>query len=232
MIADVIRLGSKFTNLWMSFEVDITELKENLDLNKEFQYASQEFPPLFILATSRVLDKHPAFLGHVKGEKIELPTNIRMRISSKNIKGRTVSQILTNPHLMSLSNIKNTLKKLVIAKDELLLPQQRLFFSLPWWARNLIYWYWLSSNHRKALVFGNCYLVCNGSTKLNGPIITHVPSPWALAIYFSTVYKKENRYYITLSLTADHRILDAYHLNFFAECLQEEFKLMANNIYN
>ena len=150
-----------------------------------------------------------------------------MRISSKNIKGRTVSQILTNPHLMSLFDIKNTLKKLVRIKDELLLPQQRLFYNFPWWLRNIFYQYWLSSKQRKELVFGNCYLVCNGPTKLNGPIITHVPSPWALAIYFSTVYRKENRYYITLSLTADHRILDAYHLNFFAECLQEEFKLMA-----
>ena len=61
MIADVIRLGSKFPNLWMSFEVDITALKENIDSKKEFKYSNQDFPSLFIRATSRILDQHPEF---------------------------------------------------------------------------------------------------------------------------------------------------------------------------
>lgn len=228
MIADIVKLGQNTPHLWMSFQLDITPLVNNLQNKTEKNLTNLDFPTYFIGATSQVLNQHRGFLGHVNGRRIEVPEQIRLRISSKNVLGRTVSTILTNPHEMEAKAISSILRQLLRSDTAQLLTSQRLFFDLPWWIRSLFYHYWLSSSERKGLVLGNCYLVCNGNTTLDGPITTHTTTPWTLAIYFSDVYSRENRHNVTVSLSADHRILDAYHLKFFAESLEMALKVTAH----
>ena len=226
MVADAVRLGAMFPNIWMSFQLDVTGLVE-VHQQKKLKQESPGLPAYFVLATARILSEHRGFIGHISGEKIKLPANVRMRITSRNVLGRMVSHILTNPQELEVSSIKATLNWLLATEDELILPRQKRFFSLPWWLRKVFYKFWLRSAEKRDLIFGNCYFACNGFSSLSGSFTTHTSSLWGVHLYYSDVYNKDERYFVTLSVSADHRMLDAYHLTFLAECLEIEFHKIA-----
>ncbi len=226
MIADILRVGLKYPSFWMSFQLDITALVEHLQKDPS-QLENKGLPVRFLMAYAQVIAEHPEYIGQVIGNKIEIPEEIRIRISSRNVKGRTVSTILKNPHEMSGQALTTEFKRLILKKDSVLSPQQKRFFYLPWWVRSMFYQYWASSTKLKGYIFGHSYFACNGKSTLNGPFTSHNHSPFSIGVYFSDTFQRDGKHWVSISITADHRIMDAYHLTFLAEKIEDELRKMA-----
>lgn len=231
MIADILRLGKRYPNLWMNFELEVSALaalQKDTSKNRNFP----GFTTCFFMAYAQVLKRNPGFMAQVKGHKIIPPEDVRVRVSSRNVIGRTVSVVVANPEEMNAMEVQRLFKKLLLRRDALLSPLQQTFFQLPWLMRYCFYWYWMRSAQYRGEVFGYAYFASNGNANLSGTFTAHTPGPGAIGAYFSNVVQREGRYWVTMSITADHRILDAYHLTKLAEEMEQALNQMAHAGFN
>ncbi len=218
MVGDAVRIGATMPFIHALTEFDITQARVHLRAHRRSTGEHISLSAYILLACAKAVEKDTSMqsmklLGNKTATFREVDFFVPME-SLHNSKPVLTNRIIRNAPQKSLIELTAVLKQAVQSPPTLPSTMQRVFLSIPWFLRSLIYRVWMSSPQTRKKYFGTVYF----SSILNYSMDRRtwgIPIPMhSLGLFIGMISKKlvkqndqiESRDMVQVTLNVDHRV--------------------------